>query len=209
MSGAEVLEDASALSGIDRHLHVLERWLNTASGLVILLLVLLASANVFGRKLLNAPLPGFVDMVEQCMAIFAFAGLAYCQRQGGHIRMDVLVSNVAGRRKWLLEAITSAIALIVISALIYGSYHHFLRSFDINAPLWSRDSSIDISIPLWPAKLVVPVALTLLWLRFAVQLAGFLSAFVTGSSRPVAVPLDLDISRQSLQSAPKTAEPDA
>jgi TRAP-type mannitol/chloroaromatic compound transport system permease small subunit len=43
--------------------------------------------------------------------------------------------------------------------------------------LFSRDSSIDIGLPLWPAKLVVPLAFTLLWLRLVLQLWGYGRAF--------------------------------
>ena len=31
------------------------------------------------------------------MAVFAFLGLAYCQREGGHIRMDIVVDASRGR----------------------------------------------------------------------------------------------------------------
>ena len=132
------------------------------------------------------------------MAIFAFAGIAYCQREGGHIRMDVVVGRFRGRVKWAAELVATIALVIIVSVLIYGSYHHFLRSFDFQSPLWSRDSSIDISIPLWPAKLVVPVALTLLWIRLIIQLVGFARALRAGSTRPVAVPLDLAPSDQSI-----------
>jgi TRAP-type C4-dicarboxylate transport system permease small subunit len=82
--------------------------------------------------------------------------------------------------------------ILVTTALIYGSWHHFLRSFDWNMALFSRDSSIDIGLPLWPAKLIVPVAFTLLWLRLVLQLWGYGRAFREGTTSPVAVPLPED-----------------
>jgi len=44
----------------------------------------------------------------------------------------------------------------LIVALVWGSWAHFDRSFDMTRPMWSRDSTIDIGLPLWPAKLIVP-----------------------------------------------------
>ena len=73
--------------------------------------------------------------------------------------------------------------------LLWGTWAHFDRSFDMTKPNWSRDSSIDIGLPIWPAKLVVPVAFSVISLRLLLQLCGFGRAFVLGIERPVAVPL--------------------
>ena len=59
----------------------------------ILSLMLLAVVQVIGRLLFNTPVPGFIDITEQAMAIFAFAGVAYCQRVGGHIRMEIVLGK--------------------------------------------------------------------------------------------------------------------
>lgn len=197
MTGSAIGEDASALSAADRSLHRLEYGLNLASGIVIFTLVLLATANIVGRKLFNLPLPGFIDWVEQSMAVFAFAGLAYCQREGGHIRMDIFIQKLHGKKLWFAEILSVLLMLLVTSALIYGTWSHFLRSFDPAAPLWSRDSSIDIGLPLWPAKLVVPMAMALLWLRLALQLWGYSRAFRSGDMNPVAVPLPRSVAQQA------------
>jgi hypothetical protein len=57
-------------------------------------------------------------------------------------------------------------------------------------PLVTRcDSSIDISLPIWPAKLLVPVAFSVLCLRLMLQAWGYGRALVLGLRHPVAVPL--------------------
>ena len=189
---SSVLTDDSLLSRIDRGVLAVEARLNLAGGIVIFLLVFMAVANVVGRKLLNMPVYGYVDWTEQLMAIFAFLGLAYCQREGGHIRMDILVMRLRGRILWLFEWVSTVFMLLVAIGLVYGSWHHFLRSFDWGSPLFSTDSSIDIGLPTWPAKLLVPVALTLLALRLAIQLWAYSRALKTGAPDPVAVPLPED-----------------
>jgi len=199
--GASVLEDGSNLSRLDRQLHKLEGFMALISGLAIFSLMILAVVSVGGRNLMNAPLPGYVDWIEQVMPLIAFMGVAYTQRSGGHIRMDILVSKLRGRALWGAEFITSLAMLTLIVLLIWGSYAHFLRAFDFNAPYWSRDSSIDISIPLWPAKLLVPVAFSVLALRLALQLWGYGRAFVLGLVEPVAVPLVLSAAAQAAEEA--------
>lgn len=190
MSGnSTILEDASALSKADRALFRFESWLTLAGGIVVFMLMLLAVVQIVGRKLFNMPVPGFIDWVEQAMAVFAFMGIAYCQRLGGHIRMDILIGRLRGRPLWLAELATTLMMLALTIALAIGSFRHFQRAFDWGSPWFSRDSSIDIALPLWPAKLLVPFALSVLALRLALQLAGYWRAFHARAEAPVAVPL--------------------
>jgi len=199
--GASVLEDGSSLSKLDRHLCKLENYLVLISGIAIFFLMILAVVSVGGRNIINAPLPGYVDWIEQLMPLIAFMGVAYVQRYGGHIRMDILSGRLRGRTLWGAELITTLAMLVLTVLLIWGSYSHFLRSFDFNAPYWSRDSSIDISIPLWPTKLLVPIALMVLSLRLLLQLWGYGYAFIMGLDRPVAVPLVQNAAAQAAEEA--------
>jgi C4-dicarboxylate transporter, DctQ subunit len=184
MAGSHtVLEDQSILSRLDRVFFRLESALTLVGGIVIFLLVFLATANVLGRWFFSLPISGYIDWVEQAMAFFAFLGIAYTQREGGHIRMDMLVGNIHGRPLWFTELLSTLLMLAVTLILIYGSFLHFLRAYQIG------DSSLDINLPTWPAKLVVPLALTVLALRLVLQIWGYLRALRQGGDTPVAVPL--------------------
>ena len=217
MSSRSVRTDGSILSRIDRNVHKIESFLNLIAGVVVLALMLLAVTQIFGRKLFNAPLPGFIDWVEQFMAVFALLGVAYCHRLGGHIRMDIIVGQFRGRLLWFSEILTTLLMMVVVGALTYGSYFHFARS--VNGTLAenlnilftkgffafmaasSNDSSIDIALPLWPAKLLVPIAFALLFLRLAIHLWGYSRAFINNEKEPVAVPLIEDAATQAANEA--------
>ena len=198
---ASVLEDHSLLSRVDRSLLVIERFLALLSGLAVFGLMVLAVVSVGGRNAFNAPLPGYVDWIEQAMPLIAFMGIAYVQRDGGHIRMDLVVSKLRGRALWFFELLSVILILLLMMALVWGSWEHFLRAFDFDAPLWSRDSSIDIGIPIWPAKLLAPVAFGVLCLRLMLQIWGYGRAFVLGLDSPVAVPLIQDTAAQAAAEA--------
>lgn len=198
---ASVLEDLSILSRLDRALLRLERAFALLSGLAVFSLMLMAVVSVSGRNAINAPLPGYVDWIEQAMPLIAFLGISFVQREGGHIRMDIFISRLRGRALWLFELVSVLLILVLMLALVWGSWAHFLRSFDFGAPLWSRDSSIDIGIPLWPAKLLAPVAFSVLCLRLALQVWGFGRALVLGLETPVAVPLIQDAAKQAMAEA--------
>jgi TRAP-type C4-dicarboxylate transport system permease small subunit len=161
----------------------IEDGFNALAGLSILFLILLAVVQVVGRAVFNTPVPGFIDFVEQSMALFAFLGIAYTQRLGGHIRMELILSGLSGRVLWFAEAFATLLVLVLIAALINGSFDHFLRSWNLG------DSTIDIRLPTWPSKLVVPIALSLLWLRLAIQFVGYTRLLFAPAKTPVAVPL--------------------
>ena len=202
MAGAaSVLSDESLLSRLDRGLYRLERVLALLSGLAVFGLMVLAVISVGGRNFFSAPLPGYVDWIEQAMPLIAFMGVAYVKRDGGHIRMDIVVGALRGRVLYLVELMTTLLVLGLMILLVWGSWAHFDRSFDFASPMWSRDSSMDIALPLWPAKLLAPVAFSVLCLRLMLQVWGFARAFVGGAARPVAVPLVLDAATQAQMEA--------
>lgn len=194
-SSSTVREDGSLLSRADRTLFTLESFLNLIGGGVIFAVVLLAVANILGRKLFDLPVDGYIDWTEQAMAFFAFLGIAYCQRQGGHIRMDIFVGSLKGRALWFFELLSTAIMFIMTVILVIGSYQHFLRA-------WTNgDSSFDIELPTWPAKLIVPVALTILAIRLLLQIWGYIRALKENNDTPVAVPLIEDVATQAANEA--------
>ena len=191
--------DGSALSRADRFLYKIEGFLALLSGLAVFGLMLLAVGSVTGRSVFNSPLRGYVDYIEQVMPLIAFMGIAFAMRDGSHIRMDIVVGNLRGRALYLVELITTLAVLLLMVLLVWGSWAHFQRSFDFAAPLWSRDSSIDIALPIWPAKLLAPVAFSVLCLRLCLQLWGYGRAIVTGD--PIAVPLVADAAQQAAMEA--------
>lgn len=186
---ASVLEDGSLLSQIDRSLFRVEGWLAMISGLAVFALMILAVISVGGRNFFGRPVPGYVDWIETAMPFIAIMGIAYTQRLGGHIRMDMVVGALKGRMLWAAEFLTTFAILVLMVLLVWGSWAHFDRSFDLSRALWSNDSTMDINLPIWPAKLVVPVAFFVLCLRLLLQLWGYGRALILGLDAPVAVPL--------------------
>lgn len=199
-----VLSDDSTLSKLDHKLLRLERGLALVSGLAVFSLMLLAVFSVTGRNAMNAPLPGYVDWIEQAMPLIAFMGVSFVMREGGHIRMDILVGQLRGRSLYIVELITTLAVLVLMALLVWGTWAHFQRSFDFAAPMWSRDSSMDIALPIWPAKLMAPVAFGVLCLRLCLQVWAYGRAAVTGVA--IAVPLIADAATQARMEADQLSE---
>ena len=115
--------------------------------------------------------------------------------------MDLLVSRLRGRVLWTFELVNTLIILGLMILLTWGSWAHFDRAFDWNAPLFSRDSTIDIGLPIWPAKILVPIGFGLISVRLFFQALGFGKALIFDETAPSAVPLVVDVAAQAAAEA--------
>ncbi len=193
---AQASDDAPTLRFFDRWIGHVEDWFTLAAAICIFGLMFLGIAQVFGRQLFDVPVPGYIDFVELSMATFAFLGIAYCQREGGHVRMDLFVKMAKGRSHWLMELFSTLLPLALVGVLIYYGWDHFMRAYD------SGDSTIDMELVVWPSKLLVPVSFGLLFLRLLVQAAGYLRLVQHPDREPVGVPRMLtveDLARREIE----------
>jgi TRAP-type C4-dicarboxylate transport system permease small subunit len=150
----------------DAALRPVEDVANMLAAFAIFLLMCLGVAQIVMRTVFNAPITGYIDLVELSMASMAFLGAAYCQRMGAHIRMELLVGRLHGRALWAAETFGTLVALGIIGTLVWYGWGHFMRAWSLG------DTTIDAEFPVWPSKLLVPVAFAIWWLRLALQLAG-------------------------------------
>ena len=180
---SKVKTDNSKLSFIDTSFLKLEVMMSFFSGIVIFLMVTISTVNILGRWFFNAPVDGYIDWIEQSMAFFVFMGIAFTQREGAHIRMDMFISSFSGRKLWIMELISTLLILFITLILIYGTYSHFLRAYEIG------DTSIDIGLPIWPSKLIIPFSLSILAIRLLIQIYAYGRAIKNNEEFPVAVPL--------------------
>ena len=195
MSSALVHTDDSALSYCDQSLLWLERKLNLAGGIIVLFIVLFSVINIIGRGLLNQPFNAYFDLMGQSVPLIAFMGLSYCQRDGGHIRMDLLIGRFSGRLLWIVEAISSVLTFALITLLAYGAWLHAERSITLG------DSTEDIGLIIWPFKLVLVVMFIVLLARLFIQLWGYARLIISPDALPIAVPVIEDVAAQAQREA--------
>ncbi len=187
----------SDMGQLDRVLARAEVVFNLIAAYSIVFLMMLGVSQIVLRNV-GYPMWGYIDFVEQAIAVFAFMGIAYCQRAGGHVRMDLVLRGLKGRWLWLAESLAVLLSLIVVGILIYYGYTHFERAFE------QGDSTIDANFPVWPSKLIVPVAFSLLWLRLLMQLVGYFRLFLDPTLTPLGVPTIPtieDVAQQDIESS--------
>lgn len=198
-------EGGGALGATDRLMHRVEKVTALVSGIGIFALMFLGVVHVLGRKFFDMPVFGYIDLVEIMMAFMVFLAISYTERLGGHIRMELFVGMLKGRWLALFELTGVVLGLAMISVLLVYSWDHAMRA------LYLGDSTIDAQIPLWPSKLVVPVALGLLFVRLLVSLWAYVRVILDPGKKLIAVPVVLDAQEQALREAEAAGafEPDA
>ena len=183
----------------DRLLAPVEFACTLIGGLFVFGLMILGMIQIILRNLFSAPIFGYIDIVEFGMIDFAIFGIAWVQRIGGHVRMELLLGRLKGRAMWLAEIAGVLIGMFIVAILIPYSYQHFGRAWELG------DSTIDIELVTWPGKLAVPVFLGLLLIRFAVQLFAYLRLFLNPALEPVGAPHIRTVDEQAKEEIEGTA----
>jgi TRAP-type C4-dicarboxylate transport system permease small subunit len=177
----------------DRLLRPVEDLLNLVAASAILFLMLLGVAQIVlrARWLFNAPMFGYIDLIELAMPALAILGFAYCQREGVHIRMDILIRRFEGRLLWVVEALTTFLTLVIIGLIMRYSWVFFHDAYT------SGDSTRDAEFLTWPSKLAIPFAFGICVLRLAIQLGGSLRLAMRPELEPVGVIVAKDVAAQA------------
>ena len=166
---------SAILRVVDGKLRVIEDWLNLVSVFIIMFLMFFATAEIIGRYAFNSPIPGHVEIVELIMAGIVFFGIAYTERIGGHIRMELFITRVLkGRAYHIAEVITVALSLFVYLFIFIYALKSTLFSLQVG------DVTPYINWPTWPSKLAIPIGSFFLCIRFTIELIQHLSQVITG-----------------------------
>ena len=135
------------------------------SGVLVLLMMCLIMYEVFMRYVLNSA-PSIADSISAYMYVaVVFTGLAYTWKEGGHVRVEFLVSRLSTKiSKWLRLAML-LIALAYVTVATKACYDFVIDAYDrgIRSQTWLR-------IPMqWP-ELPLAIGFSLLSLQLIVEI---------------------------------------
>ncbi len=154
---------------------------NVAGTALIVCLMLLIGADVFGRQAFNAPVAGVPEMVSLSIVAIVFLQVPQALRSGRFTRSDALLNQVWKTRPSIariMELVFDAISILVLLALLYAVWPLFVKD-------WQRDTFIgavgDFTAPVWPVKFVMVIGTILLIAQFSARLFKFVTGRESGS----------------------------
>jgi len=171
-----VNSSSSSLATFDRRTGVIETALHYFGMVVLVGLALMVVVQVTARYVFLNPIEGYIDFMSMMMSILVFVTVAYSQREGGHIRVEIFIDKVlkGGRAFHIVESIFLLIALATFSIIAVSSAVDTVEAYMAN------DISMTVHFPLWPARMWVPIGCALLCIRFALQLRYQVTAALAG-----------------------------
>ncbi len=154
-----------------RHLHpALARliqfvtWLeNTLLIGLLVLMVTLAGTQIVSRNLLDLSLVGADQLLRLLVLWVALLGAVAASREGKHIRVDALARWLPPRGQAGADAVADLFTAGVCLVLAWQA-GRFVAAEQLSGEL------VFGSVPAWVAQLILPVAFTLIALRYLLRL---------------------------------------
>ena len=115
-------------------------------------------ADIFGRKVLNKPVPMSYEVDAFMLVFTVLMGLAYSQRQRAHTRVKILTLRMPPRLRAIVDLVASTLGIAIYGAVFYQTFKWSYHSFEIGKGL--------INIPKWPSQFALAFGALLISLQF-------------------------------------------
>ena len=150
---------------VGQHLNKLLGWTVNASAFgaasIVVILMVMVVADIFGRKVLNKPVPMSYE-VGACMLVFiVFMGLAYSQRQKAHIRVEILTLRMPPKIRAAMDLLAYTLGIGIYGLIFYETFKWSYHSFEIGEYVAGL-----INIPKWPSQFALVFGALLISLQF-------------------------------------------
>lgn len=108
-----------SLNSFEKRIHTISRYTALPSVIVLFLMMLLTTTDVFGRYVLGKPIPGSIDYITVMMVILVFPALAYVTAQDGHVRTDIIFERLSARGKGYFDIINALATIVFVFLMTY------------------------------------------------------------------------------------------
>ncbi len=133
-------------------------------GLLFVGLVVMSIVSIVGRKLLSAPVPGDVELLQMIAAAASAAFFAYCHLNHGDVKVDFFTAAAPPWVNHALDAFGSLLVGLVGAVLTWRVYVGAIGTQE------SGETSAILDIPVWWAQIAMVPGFAML------ALAGFYMA---------------------------------
>ena len=145
------------------------------SGWLVPLMMMLVVVEVFMRYVLHQPLMVADEFSAYMLVALSYLGMAYTWRQGGHVRVTVLVSRLPSRASSWIRLMGLILIFIFMTELDRVGYKMIMYALKINLR-----SSTWLMVPLFWPQLAVFIGFVLLTLLLVVDIVRTFIKIRTG-----------------------------
>ena len=138
-----------------------------ASGLILFSLAILTFCDVFGRRFLNSPVAGTIEIVEFGIALVAFLAMPRAFFLNAHVSADFIKNIAITKLQNFITTLRFVLMIIIMSFVAYGTTREAFAFFQNNRV------TIDLELSFYPFYFASAIAM---WLSVLAIILWFLKA---------------------------------
>ena len=142
---------------------LVSRVLNNIGMVFLTFLMLVITADVVSRGMLNKPIRGANEIAELTMLIIVFLGIAYAQYEKANISVSILFDRFSGKVQDILNVFIYLLCLGICSIVLWQtfSYHSYLTEL--------KRTSLILEIPVAPFQIIMIIGFLMLCIVFVID----------------------------------------
>lgn len=145
-------------------IHAIATTFGVIAALLIVGIMISTALDVLVRQITGSSIPGVVEYSEVLLAGLVFLGLAYAQRTGAHIGVDLVTERMPARVAHVVRAFGLVVAIGVLLWMTYETALVAINSFQVGEFRFGL-----VPVPIWPIRIVIPLGLVALILELALS----------------------------------------
>ena len=142
----------------------IERGLTIGATALILITMAFVSAEVFMRYIMNAPIPGHLELSSLFVPVMVFCAISYAQSQDAHVGMSLIIDNLPPKVKNNVEIVTLLLTVFTCSILSYFSFKFAYGEWQIDNVTETPPYFLT-----WPSAISIPIGYALVSVRCYLQ----------------------------------------
>jgi TRAP-type C4-dicarboxylate transport system permease small subunit len=161
---------------ISKGLETFLAWMDGIASLSIAVIMVLITADVLSRLLLNKPFVGTAEIVSSIIIIICFLEIPYVSVKGAHVRTTVLYDKVGRKGKLIINIFAAVFGILVYCFIIKASFPGFLNAIKIN----EAEIAGSFRITTVPGRFAIIYGSSLMVLEFLNQILKSTYELITG-----------------------------
>ena len=148
------------------------------AGILLIFIMLSVCMEVILRTFFDVSLMWITEVTEIMLLYITFLGSAWVLREGGHVKVDIILSRLKPRIKAFLGIISSILGIFV-SLILTG----FGFKVALDCLHKSAYTPTAMEIPMALIIIIIPIGCLMLFLQFIRRTLKYVAGFIIESNR--------------------------
>lgn len=141
---------------------------------LLLVMLLLGTADVIGRYVFNNPISGTAEIFEILLPGIVLLSWAYIQREKSHITVDIIFNRFPPRFKAIVALLITTLAMVIAVLIVWQGIDQAVLCFQMGRVIR------NINVPIYLPQLLVPIGAFTLFLALIIDFYTYIKEIKKG-----------------------------